>query len=228
MDAVKHLKMEDVQSWIGTIGIVTGLAALLSPTPTFLQIVQRGTTGRLSCTPYACTLLASAVWAYYGSPRVAKDSSVLLINVFGTVIQGAFCAIFVRYAHDGAVRRSAWRLLGAVLAAAALGASAAELVVPPALKGTAVGLAGDFVSILACASPIMSLAAMMRTKNVAVFPIALCVTNFANTLMWMAYGISRLDAFIALPNLAGMLLSGMQVVVYLIYREKSAPVSPAV
>lgn len=216
MDTSK-LNLAALQTGIGTVGIFTGLAALLSPTPTFLQIIQRGSTEKLSCAPYICTLLASCAWAYYGSPLVAKDTSLMIINLFGIVIQSIFCVIFLTYAQDGAIRRSTYRLLVIMLVFVGAGALASELIIPDVLKATAVGLAGDFASVLACASPISSLAAMMRTKNVAVFPLALCVTNFINTCLWMVYGISRLDAFIALPNLVGMLLSGMQVVLFLVY-----------
>eukprot|EP00897_Mesotaenium_endlicherianum_P006924 jgi/Mesen1/625/ME000108S10784 len=221
LDFMELIRWKAVPTVLGVTGTATGLCALLAPASTFVYVVKRGSTEKYSCTPYLVTLLSSCIWAYYGSSYVANDRSVLTINTLGLLIQLSYCTIFVRYAATGASRSQVLKFFMAIMVGLASGVFLAETMLSKELKVVFVGVSGDLVSVMACASPVFSLAQMMKTKNVTFFPIALCVMNFLNTLIWMLYGIVQLDTFITLPNLAGMLLSGMQVFVYLLYRRSA-------
>ena len=67
------------------------------------------------------------------------------------------------------------------------------------------------------ASPLATLAHVVRTKSTATLPFYMIVANFLGTAQWFLYGIILEDYFIKTPNFLGWCLSVIQLSLFMIY-----------
>lgn len=210
-----------IQTALGTIGTITGLAALLSPVPTFVQIVKVRSTERRSPWPYFFTLFSCAIWAFYGLPFVGNSRSVSVINAAGALISAVYCVIFLQYNHEKEVKKQLGFSLGGTVVLYLGGIYFCMKAMESTNRGALVGFVGDLASVMAIASPLADVRKMVKSKNVQFFPIALCSMNLLNTFIWTLFGIFTADVYVTLPNMAGVTLASTQVALYLLYRKNN-------
>ncbi|RLN97049.1 hypothetical protein BBJ28_00024234 [Nothophytophthora sp. Chile5] len=81
------------------------------------------------------------------------------------------------------------------------------------------GYIGVAVSICLFASPLESLWQVVRTKSSASVPINFSVMMFVATALWVAAALLDSDIFVLVPNVFGVLLSAIQIVLFFAYRQ---------
>ncbi|GJP35070.1 hypothetical protein CLOM_g19533 [Closterium sp. NIES-68] len=207
------------QSLLGIAGTITGLALYIAPLPTFIDIFKKRSADKHSSAPYLCGLLSSCVWTIYGSPVVANAFSVFAISILGLFFNGTYCLIFYLFSteHKSFIGAA---FISIVLGAATM-ASVAVSVIPALVRPMVFGLSGDCTSTASFAAPLTAVAQMVQTRSVEFFPIQLCAVSLVHTIVWTAYGASTSDIFVAAPNFLGLLLSSVQVLLYMLYRRST-------
>ena len=78
------------------------------------------------------------------------------------------------------------------------------------------------------ASPLASLAQVIRTRSTEVLPFPLIVANFFVTSNWWLYGIILDDNFVLVPNALGWCLAMFQLLLFAYFpskRKTSLPTS---
>lgn len=134
--------------------------------------------------------------------------------------------MFFRYAV-GQNRVTLFRLLGALLA----GGSALE-------AGLSVGLHGDLrvtllgavavgCNVVMYAAPIAQIRMALSCMNPSALPMLLCCANAITSGTWMIYGIAVSNWFVAGPNVAGLALNVLQLVLGL-YINVRARMDPSI
>lgn len=74
------------------------------------------------------------------------------------------------------------------------------------------GCATVFILIIFYTAPLSVLAEVFRTRSSAALYLPFAVMNAVNGLLWTAYGLAVPDAFIYGPNMVGIVLLHIQLV----------------
>lgn len=81
-----------------------------------------------------------------------------------------------------------------------------------------VGYAAVVINICMFTSPLATLKHVVTTKSASSIPINLSVMIFTSSALWVATGLLDSDYFITGLNAAGVVLGGIQIMMYYIYR----------
>lgn len=76
------------------------------------------------------------------------------------------------------------------------------------------------ITVIFFAAPCCMLMHVIRFKNTEILPFPLIFTSFLVSIQWFAFGLIINDLFLQIPNLAGAILSGTQLLLFLIYPNK--------
>lgn len=83
------------------------------------------------------------------------------------------------------------------------------------------------ITVLFFAAPLSMLLQVFRYKSTEMLPFPLILTSFLVSIQWFIVGLLINDLFLQLPNFIGSLLSGTQLLLFVIYPNKpKIPVTP--
>ncbi|KAL9321443.1 hypothetical protein ACSQ67_013282 [Phaseolus vulgaris] len=206
----------------GILGNIISLMVYLAPAHTFYGIYKKKCTEGFQSLPYLVALFSSSLWLYYASFNIKHSVFLITINSLGCVIEIVYIVIFIKYAH-----KDAKNLTIKLVAAMNLGSLALILLVThfalnASLQVKVIGWICDIVSLSVFAAPLSIMAQVVRTKSVQFMPFSLSFSLTLNAIMWLAYGLFNKDNCVALPNVGGVALGVLQMVLYAIYRNCGA------
>ena len=214
---VKSVILSDgAVSFLKTAGPAFFLGMQGSSVLTARGILEDRSVGVLSPLPFVSLLTNCIIWSYYGLLR--KDSTVLVPNAIG-VLSGLGCvAAYQKHAPSAPVK---------LYGGAALVVLVATLL---ALVGNfqLIGLIGCALAVIVMGAPLATLKTVVQTKSTAAMPFSTSLMGFLNSLSWSAYGILVADdVMIYGPNLAGLFLSSIQMVLFALFGLPPAKVAPS-
>ncbi|KAJ9567904.1 hypothetical protein OSB04_003870 [Centaurea solstitialis] len=157
---------------------------------------------------------ASMIWIYYASLKT--DATLLItINAVGCVIETLYIAIYIAYAPKNVKIQTT------------------KLVLSLNFVGFwVITLSTHYLAKVQLESRFLR--KVIQTKSVEFMPIGLSFFLVLSSIMWFLYGLFQKDIYIALPNIIGFILSVLQMVLYMVYKnhnkktidlEKSLPTS---
>ncbi|XP_076377756.1 sugar transporter SWEET1 isoform X2 [Megalopta genalis] len=88
------------------------------------------------------------------------------------------------------------------------------------LAAKCVGFLSCTVAVLYFASPLTTMAHVIRMKNTESLPFPIIMASLVVSSQWFAYGCLLNDRFIQIPNFLGCLLSAFQLCFFVVYRNK--------
>ncbi|KAF5187240.1 Bidirectional sugar transporter sweet [Thalictrum thalictroides] len=94
------------------------------------------------------------------------------------------------------------------------------------LRGVMVGSFGFVASIALYGSPLVAMKLVIQTSSVEYMPFFLSFFSFLTSSLWMAYGLLSLDFLLASPNLLGVPLGVLQLVLYCLYCKENPDKEP--
>ncbi|KAK1354102.1 Bidirectional sugar transporter SWEET [Heracleum sosnowskyi] len=213
-----HLDVEMV-SVFGILGNIVSFLVYLAPLPTFLRIYKKKSTEGFQAIPYIVALFSAMLTLYYG---MLKTNGVWLItiNTIGILIESAYILLFMIYAPKDAKKFTATLLF--VLNGAVFGT-----IILTTLKFsrghdriTIVGWICAVFSVCVFVAPLSIMRLVIRTKSVEFMPLSLSFFLTICAVMWFFYGVLSHDLFVATPNVLGFAFGILQMVLYLIYKDK--------
>ncbi|KAI3848587.1 hypothetical protein MKW92_052645 [Papaver armeniacum] len=205
---------------VGVIGNVVAILVFLSPITTFRGIVKKKATGNFKAIPYICTLLNTSLWTYYG---LLKPGGMLLVTVngAGAVLQLIYVTLFIIYApKDSKIKHLK---LAGILNVGFYGAVLliTLLATHGSLRLTIVGFIGAGLTLGMYGAPLVVMKNVIATKSVEYMPFWLTFFLFLNGGVWSVYSVLVKDLFIGVPNAIGLVLGSVQLIMYIIYNNKS-------
>lgn len=210
---------------LGILGNILSILVFSSPLPTFWRIFKRKSTEDFKGLPYICTLLSTLLWTYYGLIKPG-GTLILTINAAGTVFQSFYLIVFLIYAPKG--RKARTGLLAFLLDGVCFGVIFMATMI--GTHGTnrvfAVGAICSGISVSMYASPLIALKAVVRTKSVEFMPFFLSLFLFLNGGVWSLYALLVKDVFVEVPNAIGFFLGGVQLALYVYYKNFGKPRKP--
>jgi solute carrier family 50 protein (sugar transporter) len=142
-------------------------------------------------------------------------------QLFGEVAAIAFTAVYYRWALDRPALRKllAWGFVAyaAITAYVVLGVVQVTHQ-SNSQVGQTLGYAGVVINIWMYASPLGTVRSVVKTKSAASLPINLSAMMLFTTALWVAISIVDDDMLIMSLNIAGFLLSIVQIALYVRYR----------
>ncbi|KAI3968122.1 hypothetical protein MKW92_027326 [Papaver armeniacum] len=205
---------------VGVIGNIISILVFLSPITTFRGIVKKKATENFKGIPYICTLLSTSLWAYYG---LLKPDGMLIVTVngAGAILQVIYVTLFIVYApRDSKIKHL--KLVG-ILNVGLYGA--VLLITLPATHGslrlTVVGFICAGFTLGMYGAPLGAMKNVVVTKSVEYMPFMLTFFLFLNGGIWSVYSLLIKDFFIGVPNAIGFVLGSVQLIMYIIYNNKS-------
>ncbi|KAH7289087.1 hypothetical protein KP509_31G056600 [Ceratopteris richardii] len=99
-------------------------------------------------------------------------------------------------------------------------------VLPNGKKAMFVGIIAAVINTVMYAAPLAVMKHVITTKNVESMPFLLSLCTFINSCLWAIYGILKVDPYIIIPNVLGVIFGIMQLVLYGYYRDYDTRVVP--
>ncbi|KAL4636883.1 hypothetical protein ACB092_03G040300 [Castanea dentata] len=189
--------MASASFYVGVVGNIISVLLFLSPLGTFQRIVKHRSTEEFESFPYICTLLASALWTYYG---VTKPGSLLVatINGFGVVVEIVYVTLYLVFSPPGARAKT-----GTLVALLDVGFLAGVILLTHFLlhgdtKIDVIGFLCAGLNIVMYASPLAAMKTVVTTKSVEYMPFLLSFFSFLNGGIWTFYAVLVKDFFLGL------------------------------
>ncbi|XP_062096924.1 bidirectional sugar transporter SWEET2-like isoform X2 [Humulus lupulus] len=198
----------------GISGNIFAFGLFVSPIPTFRRIMRNQSTEQFSGLPYIYSFLNCLICLWYGSPLVSPGVIlVATVNSIGAVFQFIYITIFILYAERSKKLKMTGLLL-AVIAIFAVVAFVSIKVLDMSARQTFVGFLSVASLISMFASPLFIIKLVIKTKSVEFMPFYLSLSTFLMSLSFSAYGFSKYDPFIYVPNVIGTILGVVQLALY--------------
>ncbi|KAL8087714.1 bidirectional sugar transporter NEC1-like [Apium graveolens] len=214
-----HLDVEMV-SVFGILGNIVSFFVYLAPLPTFLRIYRKKSTEGFQAIPYVVALFSAMLTLYYGK---LKPNGVWLItiNTIGIFIESAYILLFMIYAPKDAKKFTAKLLvlMNGVLFGTIIFTTLKFFGGNDRL--TVVGWICAVFSVCVFVAPLSIMRLVIRTKSVEFMPVSLSFFLTICAVIWFFYGVLEDDYFIATPNVLGFSFGILQMVLYMIYKDKS-------
>ncbi|KAI3968123.1 hypothetical protein MKW92_027327 [Papaver armeniacum] len=205
---------------IGVIGNIVCMLVFLSPITTFKIIVKKKSTENFKGIPYICTLLSTSLWTYYG---LLKPDGMLIITVngAGAILQAIYVTLFIIYAPKDS-KITHLKLVG-ILNVGFCGAVLliTLLATHGSLRLTIVGFICAGVTLGMYGAPLGAMKNVIATKSVEYMPFMLTFFLFLNGGVWCVYSVLIKDFFLGVPSVIGFVLGSVQLIIYVIYNNKS-------
>ncbi|KAL5565991.1 hypothetical protein UlMin_029155 [Ulmus minor] len=205
---------------VGLIGNFISILVFASPIKTFCRVVKKKSTENFKGIPYVTTLLCTSLWTFYG---FLKPDGILIItvNAAGATLQLIYVTLFLIYAPKD--KKIEIGKLAAILNAGFLGFVLAStlLAIREDIKLTFVGFLCAAVTIGMYTAPLSIMGMVIKMKSVEYMPFWLSFFLLLNGGVWSIYAVLVKDFFIGVPNAIGFILGSGQLVIYLMYRNKT-------
>ncbi|KAJ4719403.1 Bidirectional sugar transporter SWEET [Melia azedarach] len=212
--------MASLSFFIGIIGNVISILVFACPIKTFWRIVKKKSTENYKGVPYITTLMSTSLWTFYG---ILKPGGLLVatVNGAGAVFQFIYVTLFLIYAPKDKKVKTA-KLVG-IFNVGFVGVVIAItlLAMHGKMRLTFVGILCAALTIGMYASPLAVMTTVIATKSVKYMPFLLSFFLFLNAGVWSAYAVLVKDIYIGIPNAIGFVLGSAQLILYMIYKNKS-------
>ena len=175
-------------------------------------IYKNGSVNNLSPIPFLSMLVNGVYWSLYGDMK--GDNTVFVPN-FSSVIVGLVCVIIYHIYSKYGIKTSYYLIsLGLVILA---------IIYKTYNLPNILGYIGVVMAVLLMGSPLATLGTVLKEKSTAALPFYPSLMTFFNALSWSLYGllVSK-DPLIYGPNLLGLLLAIVQLLLFVIFGFPSA------
>ncbi|KAL2343737.1 hypothetical protein Fmac_005022 [Flemingia macrophylla] len=212
----------------GLLGNVISFMVYLSPLPTFYRIYKKKSTESFQALPYLVALFSSMLWLYYASLKPSDATLLITINSFGCVIETIYITIFTIYATKDSKKLTVKLFALMNVGSFALVFLVTYFTVQGSLRVQVVGWICVTMAVGVFAAPLSIVAQVIRTKNVEFMPFYLSLFLTVSAVTWFLYGLFLKDICVAIPNVLGLALGLLQMLLYGIYRKNTSNKVPII
>ncbi|TXG50704.1 hypothetical protein EZV62_023228 [Acer yangbiense] len=217
-----------VRNVVGIVGNIISLFLFLSPVPTFVQIVKKGSVEQYSPVPYLATLINCMVWVLFGLPMVHPHSMlVVTINGTGTAIEFVYIALFLFYSDKKKRLKVVLGVLVELIFVVVVTVLVLTLLHTTKQRSLVVGIICILFNVMMYVAPLSVMKLVITTKSVEYMPFFLSLGSFGNGVAWFTYSFLPFDEFIAIPNGLGTMFSMAQLLLYGCYYRSTQRIKAA-
>jgi solute carrier family 50 protein (sugar transporter) len=214
------------QSIAPRVGIVTSTVLYFSPmVSVYRAVFKEKKIGNLNPLPLTFMAITSVAWLAYG--LVAQDPFVALSNILGSIASIGYVVglLPLMQGNDGSnstLRRNQGVLLGGASLSLCLWTYLALSKMELWKMAKALGLFASSLFLMFSASPLSSIGSVVSNRDASSILAPLTIAQVVNTGLWSAYGLAIGDVFVWSPNMAGLGLGLMQLLLKIVFPGKKA------
>ncbi|CAI9113148.1 OLC1v1013694C1 [Oldenlandia corymbosa var. corymbosa] len=209
----------------GLGGNIVSFMVFLAPLATFYKIYKKKSSEGFQSIPYVVGLFSAMLWMYYAFLK--SDTTLLItINSVGCVVQTIYISFYLFYATRQARIQTAKLLLGLIVVGYGLIIVLTQLLSKGQARAEIVGWICLVFALCVFVAPLAIVRQVIRTKSVEYMPFLLSLFLTLSAVMWFFYGLLLKDFNIAIPNILGFFFGVLQMILYLIYKNKKKIVEP--
>ncbi|CAJ0579422.1 unnamed protein product, partial [Mesorhabditis spiculigera] len=213
------MEAEQILPVLSITAIISTISLFFTGFPICWEIWKRGGTKDISGMPFIMGLVGASFWLRYGFLR--SDSTMITVNVVGVSL---FTIYSIFYLFMSQPKKSFGIML---LFTVSLISLMVFLVMQYGIKTADVlGFACMTFNIGCFAAPLAGMKVVLRTRCCDTLPLPMCVANLAVSSQWMLYGTLINDIYVISPNLCGVILSLIQLTLFLIFPMKPGGRAP--
>ena len=198
----------------GWIGTALALYFYIAPVVPFWKVIKGEMTWKQSPgVLLLCSFLNCILWSDYG--LITDQFSIYFANGIGGAITLIFITIFLIHVADRKVLLSLFYNFFLICCIVEI-----YFVFYYLVPSEATGYIANVFNVLMYAAPGEKIYQICKGASYQLIPIWSTIGGTACSAMWMCYGIAQVDYYVIVPNALGVLASIIQIVVYIIYRQK--------
>lgn len=196
--------------------VITTILQYLSGALVSYKYIAKKSTGDSSGFPFICGFLSCSLWLKYGV--LAQESLVILVNIIGTTLFLLYVVIYWMFTIN---KKSTTRQLTFALTILLGSIYYTQIYEENPRKALEVmGYLCCTITVVFFAAPCCMLLQVFRIKSTEMLPFPLILTSFLVSIQWFIVGLLINDLFLQIPNFIGSLLSGTQLLLFVIYPSK--------
>jgi len=201
----------EIFGWVGT---ALATYFYISPVVPFIKLIKGEITYKESPgVLLLCSFMNCILWVDYG--LLQNNFQVYFANGLGGSITLIFITIFLIYVSE--LRIGFSLLYNFILIAVITGISLlCFYIVPSNITGTAAMI----FNVLMYAAPGEKIMTVCKTGNYNLIPIWSTIGGTACSTSWGIFGVYKKDLNLIIPNVLGVIFSILQIVVFLIFKNK--------
>jgi solute carrier family 50 (sugar transporter) len=207
--------MVSLSTIFGVLGILVAGILFLSPATTIRQVIKHKSTLDFSQLPYLAQIVESSFWTLW-SLTVPNRLEMLINNVIGVGFMSIYVIIFLYFINQEK-KRKAYQHVGTALILISIGVIVMFSVQKVSSASFFFAVAAVVLNILKYASPLSVAKMVIKTKSVEFMPLPLTLACLACSVLWGTYGLLLNDYWIIIPNIAGIICSISQCVLWCCY-----------
>lgn len=181
------------------------------------KIYTKGSSNDISPLPFLTGILTTFIWLEYGVRK--PDGIVASVNIVGLLLQASFLACF--YVYTKPKQPLHLRIFVLVAALITVHCNVTYYVATAEMSVRILGFLGSAAALFFFASPLASLAQVVKTKSVECLPFPLILSSFIVSSLWALYGVLCDDPFIYVPNTIATIITAAQLALFLVYPSKA-------
>jgi solute carrier family 50 (sugar transporter) len=172
------------------LGVVLSNALYCAPLPETLRRVKKGTLGELNPLPTSLMVIGTTSWLSYSLS--ARNPWIAATNVPGAIVAIAtFVAVLPLIRPGPQLQQVQGTIIAGASATISLWTYLIFASVSAAARSRALGIYASIICIILFASPLSTIAKVIRTRNAASILAPLTAAQCLNCLMWSTCAPSR-------------------------------------
>ncbi|KFM58300.1 Sugar transporter SWEET1, partial [Stegodyphus mimosarum] len=205
----------DLKNIVGQAATVCTIAVFLAGIEICRKIWKKKSTSDISALPFLCGLVSCSLWLRYG--LLVNDSALIVVNTTGGILQILYIMWYARFTVSKGIF---YKQLALSLSVIGFLYCLTTFSFEGELSQQISGIAACSAGVIFMASPLATVAHVLRTKTVETLPFAMILSTFAMATLWLCYGILINDKFVQVPNFLGALLSLSQLCLFAVFPNK--------
>jgi len=206
---------DDLGSTIfGWVGNALALYFYIAPIVPFVKVIKGQMTWKQSPgVLLLCSFLNCILWSDYG--LITNQFLLYLANGLGGTITLIYITIFLIHVADRKVLLSLFYNFFLICCIVEI-----YFVFYYLVPFKVTGIIANVFNVLMYAAPGEKIYQICKGASYQLIPIWSTIGGTACSTSWMCYGIYQKDIYVVIPNALGVLASIVQIVIFVIYRQK--------
>mmetsp|Transcript_6425 Transcript_6425/g.6640 ORF Transcript_6425/g.6640 Transcript_6425/m.6640 type:complete len:212 (+) Transcript_6425:101-736(+) len=210
------MAFEDLDSILRIAGPIFTIGMQISAVETGVVIHAQKSVGNLSIMPFLSLFLSNTIWSLYGYLR--SDLTVLMPAICGVI--AGFGSTFIYNLYSPKAPRLLFATCFLVILYACYLYQNSNV--------HYIGYIGSITSVIVMGSPLMTLRTVITERSTAAMPFHISLSAWLNAMSKLAYGVLIADdPIIYFPNLVGLLLTSIQMSLYVRYGFPTPQLKPS-
>ena len=203
------------------LGFVLSNALYASPLPALQECVKKGSLGTLNPLPSAIMVIGTTAWVGYA--MAVRNPWIAATNIPGALVAYYQLVTMLPLMKPGPqLKQFQTTVLTGAAATLLLWARLIFGGASAAARSQATGIFATIICIILFASPLSTIATVLRTRNSASILAPLTLSQVSNCLLWTTYGIfAARDIFVWGPNGTGLVLGLIQLALKLVFPSRA-------